>query len=439
MPAVLDALLAHRLPRAALHRRALRRLRSHLRWSMANVPYYKKAYGDAGVRPGKIDGIDALTSVPTIDKAVIQANFDALFSRNAPPRSELAMRSSSGSTGQPSVTYFDPVRECARRVQELRMLSTLGARPTDRQMVFDDVRNAPSSKHFVQKLGIWDRVYFPFERDPSEGLAEIEELQPEIINGVLTPLRMFAYHVRAEQDVLSYRPKMVLSKGELLDKSSRRLIESVFGAPLYDYYATEEVGIVAWQEPGQEFYNVDEDFVFVECIRPDGTPTEDGEPGELVLTNLYQRAMPIIRFRTGDFGVLHRSPEGSRCGLPRLSRLRGRQIDFIVTPDGQIIAPFVLMVILEETRKVLSFHIAQTAVDKVVVRFRLDPALSEEEASATLADVRTKMQEVLGDQVTVDLKIDVDLGVLKPGKSAIVEGLPGLVDQKLEEGYRLVF
>ncbi len=437
LPAAFDTMALHRLPRSVLHRIAMRRFRAMVRHAAEHVAYYRESYRRAGVRASDLVDIHAIARIPSIDKSTLQNHAEQLMSDSAAPREQLYKRSSSGSTGRPSVTYFDPLREVRRRTQELRLLGSLGVRPWHRQIILDDIRNRAQRGTLVQKLGLWQREPFPFELPIGEALAHVENTRPEVIHGVLTPLRMFAYHVKATQGQLGYRPRFIISKGELLDSSTRDLIESVLRCRLHDYYATEEVGIVASEDAAGGVYNIDEDFVFVECIRPDGSPTDDGEPGELVLTNLYQKAMPIIRFRTGDLGVLDRSASG--FGRPTLTSLRGRRIDCIVTLDGRILGPFVLITILEHTKKVLWFRIRQDAENRVTVNLALRPELSSEDAALCLAAVRARMMEQLGQAMQLHLVPELDPGALLPRKAAIVEGLRGLVDRKLKEGCTLVF
>ncbi len=436
--AALETLTVHHLPRAALHALAMRRLRALVAHAIEKVPYYREVYGRAGIAPERLTGLSALTTVPTIDKSVLREHQDRLFANDAPPRSELAMRRSSGSSGRPSETFFDPIREVRRRTQELRLLASLGVRPTDRQLIVDDPRNRPARPLFVQRLGLWRREQFPFDAPVDEAVAAMERLAPDVVHGVLTPIRMLANHLEASGKSLRMQPRLVLTKGELLDAATRALVERTFRAPVRDYYATEEVGIVAAQQRTGDHYEVDEDFVFVECLRPGGTPTDDGEPGELVLTNLYQRAMPIIRFRTGDFGVLWRDGlNGS--GRPALTGLLGRRMDCIATPDGRVLAPFVFMVALESDRRVRWFRVRQRDETTVDVALALDPEVRGEALECCSAEITSALQQAVGPSMRVSVRIDAAATPIDVRKSPIVTGLPGLVERRLAEGGRIVF
>jgi phenylacetate-CoA ligase len=432
----LQTVAEHRLPRAVLSAIALRRLREMVGHAASHCPYYGETYARAGVIADDIRSINDLARLPAIDKRVLQAHGPRLLSSDAGPVERLAKRSSSGSSGQPSATYFDPIREVKRRTQEIRLMAAYGIPPWCTQVILDNPDHLAAQKPMVQKLGLWRRSAFPFDLGKQEALRYLDEHKPDVIHGVLAPLRLLAHNIRSTGHQLGYTPRLVLSKGELLDASTRKLIEDAFGAPLRDYYATEEVGIIAWEDPDKPIYNVDEDFVFVECIRSDGTPTADGEVGELVLTNLYHRAMPIIRFRTGDMGVLHRHPESSRFGLPQLESLRGRRMDCIVTADRRILSAFVLISVLEEISGVLTFRIIQTGEESVRIHVAVQSSGAEQ--ATLLEHIRREITTALGPGTSLELLVEEGDTILVPKKSPIVKGIPGLVDRKLAEGYTVV-
>jgi phenylacetate-CoA ligase len=424
----------HRLPRSLVHQLALRRFRDLIRYAQTNVAYYRETL--RGVDPASIDSVEAIARIPTIDKHVLREHAARLLADDASPKEQLFKRSSSGSSGTPSATYFDPHREVRRRTQELRLLFALGVRPWHRQLILDAPAHLANHKPLVQRLGLFRREPFPFDAGIDKAQAFVEEHKPDVIHGVLAPLRLLAFAVKAKAGTLSYSPRLVISKGELLDAATRKLIETTLRAPLRDYYATEEVGIVAWEDPSGGFYNVDEDFVFVECLRADGTPTSDGEVGELVLTNLYHRAMPIIRFRTGDLGVLYRNPR-SIYGLPRLEGLRGRRMDCIVTPDRRILGPYVLIGVLEHIDTIAGFQITQ--LDETQLRIEVSLTGAEAGHSAVVGDIHRAISAKTGAGLRLDIVMNPALKVLEPRKAPIVKGVPGLVDRKLAEGYELVF
>ena len=406
-------LLHHRLPRAVVKRLAWARLVRAIHHARRAVPFYRARYGGLATPRDRAD----LAAYPLLSKADLREAGDSLLRDGAPSRDRLSERSSSGSSGRPVRVLFDPLAELPRRLQELRLLSAHGFRLTDRQVIFDAPSHMPPRPFLLQRLGLWRRDPFPWERPLAESLRWLEGERVEVLHGVLSSVRMLALSVR-KRGGLAYRPKLVVTKGELLDPGTRRLVEDTFGCPLVDYYATEEVGIIAWQEPGAQSYLVDEDLVFVEIVDERGQPVPDGQVGEIVVSNLYQRTMPILRYRTGDLGRL--SPERTPWGLPRLEELRGRRIDCLVTPDGRVRHPFTLMAALEDVPEIEAFRLEQTAVDELTAWVRWEPAGREPPA----ARVVERLSAVLGDGMQVRVRSMPEDERFEPGKSHLVKVLP---------------
>ncbi|MFK7990678.1 MAG: phenylacetate--CoA ligase family protein [Sandaracinaceae bacterium] len=388
-----DVLWAPRLPRAVFQRRARRRLLETVLHARRHSPHYRET-----LRCVDLDAVGQgdLSSVPLLDKSTLRDRGERLLAKGVDP-SRLAMRSSSGSSGVPTRVYFDPLRELPRRVQELRMLRAHGWVPTDRQLVFDHPGHLNQGRFLLQRMGLWRRVPYPWQAPTDEGLRFVEDGRYEVLHGVLSSLRLLAL-AAAARGGLRYRPKLLLSKGELLDEATREHVERALGAPLVDYYATEEVGIIAWQPPGERRYAIDADLVHVEVINPlTGAPLPVGQRGEVVVSSLSMRAMPILRYRTGDFAVLSPTPH-PMLGLPMLRELTGRAMDFVLAPDGTVHHPFALLGPLEDAPELVGYRVCQTDVHRIEVHVRFK---SDVPRDAVEARIREAYRARLGDAVEV--------------------------------------
>ena len=117
----------------------------------------------------------------------------------------------------------------------------------------------------------------------------------------------------------------------------REKIETVFGTKLYDYYGSREVNGMA----GECKYGFMHVFMFMknylEILDSSNQPVGEGEEGKVIVTNLHNYSMPLIRYEIGDMAVL--GPEKCKCGntLPTLKRITGRITDHFVKEDGTIV------------------------------------------------------------------------------------------------------
>jgi phenylacetate-CoA ligase len=152
----------------------------------------------------------------------------------------------------------------------------------------------------------------------------------------------------------------------------RSRIKRGFSAPVYDMYGSNEFNLLAWQCPKSDHFHVCDDIVIVEILR-DGDPVEEGEQGEVVVTGLFSRTMPFIRYRTGDLAI--KGAEVCDCGQPfsTLGAIQGRTADYLKLPDGRLVHPFAIGAGFSEYGDswIDQHQLVQTALDRVVLRVKL--------------------------------------------------------------------
>lgn len=199
---------------------------------------------------------------------------------------------------------------------------------------------------------------------------------------------------------LKIRPRLVFSTAEILGKDVRALIGKVLGARVIDSYGCVEAGDIAWECPyGYEGYHINMDSVVVEFVKG-GENVAAGEDGEIVLTTLFNYAMPLIRYRIGDVGSF--SDENCLCGitLPLMHSLKGRFNDFITLPDGRKLSPWFFWNSIDLTG-VAQFRIVQEKIDVIRVLLKVAENYEVEQMEKTIKELR----KVFGGQVNVVVDI----------------------------------
>jgi phenylacetate-coenzyme A ligase PaaK-like adenylate-forming protein len=187
------------------------------------------------------------------------------------------------------------------------------------------------------------------------------------------------------------RPRIVVSFGEILFPTVRELLAEVFGCRVVDSYNCEEVGNIAWECPADRSrMHPNPATAVVEVVDRQGNPLPPGREGHVLLTNLYNRTMPLIRYYLGDRAVLLKSGVCS-CGFagPAMRLVEGRDDDFLVLPDGREIPPRVAYEVIrgalpderighELIQAIESFQIVQEAIDLIEIRVVPGPAYSRD-------------------------------------------------------------
>jgi phenylacetate-CoA ligase len=345
-------------------RRQATRLSAILAYAHAHSPFYRNRWPSlANVSPSEADLI--LRDLPTLSKLDLQNSMAELEARPRPRR--VSLKTTGGSTGEPVTLLKDRDATAAERAAMWLAYGWHGIRMGDRAARFWG-----SSERRTRRLNsslsdlVMNRVRFSAFAFSDADLAHywtrsLRE-EPRYFHGYVSMLASFAEFVRASGlDGGQLKLKAIIATAEPLTDGQRTLIESVFRAPVRGEYGSGEIGSVAF-ECENASYHIMEDHVLLEILRPDGTRAEVGESGQVVLTDLVNRAMPLIRYRVGDNAVLGIP---CRCGrtFPVLDRIWGRTYDFVEAPDGRRYHGEFFMYLFEDLRQrgvpVRQFQVSQ--------------------------------------------------------------------------------
>jgi phenylacetate-CoA ligase len=317
---------------AVIRERQLAALRAQLRHAYDTVPYYRAAWDKAGVHPSDVKSLADLEAFPVLTKADIRRHERALVS-SAFDITKLRAKRTSGSTGVPLTVYIDEPAVQWKSACTLRSDEWSGWRLGQRVA---KVWGNPEYRHFGLKGRLrnflLDRaVYLDTLNLNDERIAafaeQIRRHRPGLIFGHAHSLYLLACSLK-KSGVTDVRPGGIISTAMLLHDWQRAAIERVFGCPVTNRYGCEEVSLIASECEMHHGLHVNADSVYTEV--PPG--------GKLLVTDLTNRAMPLIRYQIGD--VVVPSDRTCRCGrgLPLIERVEGREADYVLTPAGRLIS-----------------------------------------------------------------------------------------------------
>jgi phenylacetate-CoA ligase len=391
-------------PRPRVQRAIASKLRSLVEHAYRTVPFYRERFDAAGLRPEDIREPADLRRLPLTRRADLQNAGDAALS-NAFSRDSLVAYRSTGSTGRPLTVFADAGFRRAREAFFLRALAAAGYRPGHKLLLVSQDR-----PRAARRLLRWH--YASILDAPDQLLSTFERVRPDILYGCTTPLRQLAERVRAH-GVGIPRPRSVISVAESLDSVTRRQFQETFQAEVFDFYGMTEAGIIGFECRAHAGYHVADDAMLVEV-----EAAEPDEPARLVITNLVLRAMPLIRFDTGDLAV----PGPARpckCGrtLARLERIEGRSADCIRLTDGRVLSPYHLTCAIEGVVGVGRYQVIQSSPERFTVRVEEGGGA----AAAIPAAIRAAVLRVVGEGAEVNVACDARLEPAPGHKFRVVE------------------
>jgi phenylacetate-CoA ligase len=361
------------------------RFRSILHHAARHSPFYRRRFAEAGVDPDRILHPEDLPRIPITTREDLRRGQDLVADDHDP--AALHRSITSGSTGQRTVSYFDPHGWIiGKYLLKGRARLACGVRPWDRIALFQE---SPSNDAVRRHVG--RQVSYSIHQPPEEILDAVRRYAPTVFYGFPSYLMRLAEVSRG-----SLRPRRIFTSGEFLDSVTRREIEQAFGASVFDVYGCTEMKEIAWQCPEKRGYHVNADWVLVESV-----PLEEQEqhrPNTLLVTCLYNRGMPLLRYRLGDTGTLSEDRCACGRGLPLMAPSLGRQVDYLRLPDGSEVSPYSLTCAIEPTAGLLQYQIVQESVDRVLVKVVPGPEFG--------VDQRRKIVELLA-PILCGVRIDV--------------------------------
>jgi phenylacetate-CoA ligase len=246
-------------------------------------------------------------------------------------------------------------------------------------------------------------------RTPTDGqLAKVSELAPVYINTLPSNLLRLGLEAQRSNDHPSV--PFVISVAEYLAPETRHLTERSFGASVIDILSSSEAGVIAIQCPVSGQYHIQSETVLAEILNADDQPCQPGEEGELVVTPLYNYAIPLIRYRSGDFVMVG---QPCSCGrtLPTIARIVGRREHMFAFPDGRQMLPPIDRVRVSQLLGHDQWQLVQTDRNNVVLRF-VGPDLSGKDS----APLNELVRQAVGAAFTVEMKSETEIPLTSGGK-----------------------
>jgi phenylacetate-CoA ligase len=390
------------------------RLREIVKYAFERVPYYQRLA--ARGFDGTLRDWSDFRRFPILTKQDIRDNSDALLSRDF-RREDLVEARTGGSTGVALTLY------CDKRCQEMR---NAAAMRSDQWAGWDIGMkvaavwgNPPVADTLKKKLrsALLDRIMYldTMHIDEASVRRFVDEWRrenPRVIFGHSHSIFILAGFLR-RLGIEGLRPRGIVSTSMMLLEPERRLIEEVFGCPCTNRYGCEEVSLIACECEQHKGLHLNSDHVVVEFLRPDGSAAEPGEEASIVVTELINRGMPLIRYAVEDMGV----PTERVCpcgrGLPLMDRVVGRRADFLKRPDGSLVAGVSLV---ERTLTAIPGIEQMQLVQDDLLRVNVNVVRADDYDVASEIRLRDELKQVFGPTVTIDLVYVSALAQTRAGK-----------------------
>ena len=390
-----DALLDHQWS-------SFKRLFAH---ALETCPYYRKKFHEAGVTLADLLSPDDINKIPTITKEEIQEHRDEMVSSKV-AKADLIADMTGGSTGSPMQFFYDEDRLDSRVAATIRHNRWAGWDIGDRAAILwgapRDTRTSGKAKDRIRDWILDRKLILDASSLDEESMhrfsQELMRYRPTVLLAYANTLGLFASYLRAE-GIIGISPRAVVCSAEVLTAENRQRIEETFKCPVFNRYGSREFAVIASECSRHEGMHINAENLLVEVQTDDKSGLD--KRGEIVVTDLKNFSMPMIRYCTRDTGHLVNGLCSCGRGLPLLELSGGRVTDFLTATNGKKVSGIVISTyVITNIAGVRQIQFVQNEPGVVIINLAKGQGWSERSRENLMGKVR----EYLGS----DMRIQID-------------------------------
>jgi phenylacetate-CoA ligase len=241
-------------------------------------------------------------------------------------------------------------------------------------------------------------------------MSLIEREKPVLIDGYAESLNFIA--TMADRS-LKHKPKAVMSSAQQLTESTRTKIESIFGTKVLDKYGSREFSGIAYQCLESNYHHIQDESYLVEIL-VDGRPAEPGETGEIVITDLNNYSMPLIRYRIGDMAMAVEQ-QMCKCGRNHklIGEITGRTQALVLCVNGVWLpGTFFAHFFKDFDFAIKHYQVVQDNRDS----FRILIVPNSQYNANVEVQIVSQLQTYAGNSQIIDVELVSEIPLLKTGK-----------------------
>ena len=392
------------------------------------VPFYHDIYKKAGIQPSDIKRIEDIKKLPMISKDDLKNNFPDRVLPIGYNKDRAQVICSGGTSGKTVYLFYD---------YEIAVRSTaLGVRVNNhlnlnwRKLKFVYIGEIAKSraakvydKNFLSHVRSFISLDNVKELDINKPMKEIiqklDSIQPDCIHSYPSVFQYLSF-LKTKGYGKNLKPKLLSSGGTRLDDYTRKYVENAFGCPVLNLYSSVEAGGAIAFECLHRKWHVNYDFFEIEAVDRNGELVSPGEKGQIVVTRLWGKGTPIIRYTGMEDWISIADDEKCECGLQTpifKNGVEGRVRNDIILPNGKIFSAATFCAITPITQKlgtykIKQYQIIQKKTDEIDILIVIDNAIRDVGPSVELIieKISNAYQNIVGPNVKINVKEVKDIG-----------------------------
>lgn len=363
-------------------------------YAITNSEFYKNLYANHDISINDIKTMKDIKALPTVSKDDLIQNLKSMSTKIAKGMLS-STKTTGGSTGEPVKLHKNSIALAKERCATARSYEWAGVEIGDPQLRFWGIPHSKKNRIISRltdlvanrrRVSAFDLT----ENSLAKYYEECKTFKPKYIYGYVSVIEQFAKFITDN----GLRPipslKSVITTAEILTGSARTSIERAFNTKVFNEYGCGELGSIAHEcEAGKMHIMADNLYVEVDAMK--------GHSGEIIITDFFNKATPLIRYRLGDFATL--SDELCPCGrsLPIIESIHGRAYDILIMPSGKKIHPesaiYVFEKIQQDTNAFKQFQVIQHSPSEIEAKIIPNKNWSEAISRRLLEELKLNIDQ----------------------------------------------
>lgn len=359
---------------------------------------------------------------PVMNKRMIIENYEEIKSSKYIGK-KLHKMSTSGSTGTPFTVVQDKIKR-SRVIAEVLFFGKICGYTFGQGQVFfrvwvNSVKKS-KLKQFLQNMITED--ISNLDSDKMEQIKEIltkDKKIKNILSYSSTMGQVSKYLLEKGLTPKNFSVKSIICGSELLQDETRNNLKKVFNSNIVSRYANEENGILGQECIEKQEFHLNTSSYYFEFLKLDeDKKAEKGELARIVITDLYNYALPMIRYDTGDLAIVGDATCDIKVNAV-IKEIFGRKVDLIYNTEGQALSPHAITNNMWNTQNIKQFKFTQISKDEYVILLNVEKNFDKEQEK----EIKEKFIKILGNNAKIKIEYTDEIPVLASGKRRYIENL----------------
>lgn len=394
-------------------------LKKLLKHAFDNTTFYPEIWAKVGIH--SVDDIQSMSDfekLPFVTKDDIANHYQGLVAKNF---SNNIKKATGGSTGQPFRFELNTDSNTRREAIMWRGYGWLGAGLGEKTLYLWGADIGQPTKLKALKNNLYHAFYnrkmlnsFAMNsNNMGEYVDNINSYRPKALVSYVNPLYELAKYI-LDNKLSVFSPETILTGAEPLHDFQREVIEQAFNCNVYNTFGCREFMLMSAECKEHKSLHINIDHLVVETISDDGLAIT-GESGDLVVTDLYNYGMPLIRYLNGDRATLVNSPCACNNPLPIMKSIDGRKLDIIKTPSGKKIPGELFPHLFKEFVGITRFQVKQSKIDELNIAMIVSCELS----AGDQQKIKDEINKYAEGELTLHLNFVEDIPLTVSGKHRV--------------------